>query len=161
MGPSGVKGREGLLTEDVRDPKSRLCTRRNLQDNTQGHTKESNTIWKYKTHNPSADRGDTSLSDVLIFCGSCLYLKFWHFRCVLTQMFVSWCNLSWPSAEQLYKMSLLIEWMRRRLTIFEAWPFLVVLHDGIDYRCTHYIMKHTIYFPLLASILYHFKAKME
>lgn len=27
----------------------------------QGHTKESNTIWKRKTHNPRADRGDISL----------------------------------------------------------------------------------------------------
>lgn len=60
-------------------PKSRLCTGLNLQDNTQGHTKESNTIWKYKTHNPSADQGDTSLSNVLILGLSYLYVKF----CVL------------------------------------------------------------------------------
>lgn len=87
--------------------KSRLCTRRNPEDNTQGHTKESNTIWKDKTHNPRA--GDSAHRNA--FYGevhSCLYVKFWRFQ-MCCYMNVSWCNLGSPSAEQLYKMSLLIE----------------------------------------------------
>lgn len=90
--PSGVTGREGLLTEDVRGPKIKIMHHRNLEDNTQGHTKESNTIWKYKTHNPRADRGDTiCLSDVLFFFFGhfCLYVKFRRFQM---------CSYTFPGA---------------------------------------------------------------
>lgn len=71
VGPSGVTGREGLLTRMREAQKSRLCTWPNLEDNKQGHTEEFNTIWKYKTHNPRADRGD--MSHVLIL-GSLLFM---------------------------------------------------------------------------------------
>lgn len=64
-----------------------------------------------------------------------------------------------PNSISVDKMSLLIEWMRRSLTIFEVWPFLQCCMMRSIIAIHIISTKHTIYFPPLVLILYHFKAK--
>lgn len=109
---------EGLLTADVRDPNQDYAqglTYRTTRKGTQKNLIPSGSIWHII---PVQIEEIRLVSNILILGLSYLYVKF----CVLPLMCVSWCILGWLSAERLYKMSLLIEWMRRSLTIFEARP---------------------------------------